>query len=123
MSADSPLKSGKWFICISQDVINTSSRPGKIIRPIKIGTSLKGQWYLNQNYQKHSEKSKMFNRYQVIANRSNDIFKGFCGWVNEEKLRRFSTKEIIQLWIKPLKQISTVGMDAWIEEGLKNECL
>lgn len=58
----------------------------------------------------------MFNRYQIIANRSNDIFKGFGGWVNEEKLRRFSRREIIQLWIKPLKQIGIVGMDAWIEE-------
>jgi len=59
----------------------------------------------------------MFNRYQVIANRSNDVFKGFGGWVNQEKLRLFNRQEIIQLWIKPLKQIGIVGVDAWIEEG------
>lgn len=61
----------------------------------------------------------MFNRYQVIANRSNDIFKGFGGWVNEEKLRRFNRQEIIQLWIRPLKKIRIVGVDSWIEGGGK----
>ena len=39
MSAGNQQRKGKWFICITQDVKNTLNKLGKIIQPIKIGTS------------------------------------------------------------------------------------